>query len=342
MTDRVPVTIAGQPPATIVLEADPYNETLDVWNDFINTVIVLLMFSGQTIFLIYLFIARALRPLYRLGAALEQIGRGNFATRVEGRLPPELAELHDNFNRMAGRLAAADADNRRLNEQLLTVQEQERAEIARDLHDEVGPYLFAINIDTRDGFRVCWRGRAAEAPEHLQLIAEAVGHMQQELYSAVRRLQPVGLAEFGLSDAIDNMIQFWRRRHPEIDFHVIVRGRRARRSASLSMRRSIASSRNASPTLCATAGRRASGFVSTAAAPDQIVLEIADNGSGMPDAPGPGLWLARNGRAGQGDGRAADPRQRSRRWSHGEGDAALSGGARGASRRVRRMRIDGR
>jgi two-component system sensor histidine kinase UhpB len=32
------------------------------------------------------------------------------------------------------------------------------------------------------------------------------------------RLRPIGLAELGLIEAIDNLIEFWRRRHPEIAY----------------------------------------------------------------------------------------------------------------------------
>ncbi len=287
--DRVRIALPGRPDATVVVETAPHNETLDVWNDFTDTVIVLLLFSGQTILLIYLFIGRALRPLYRLAAALEQVGRGNYAMRISGRLAPELSRLDDSFNRMAGRLADADADNRRLNEQLLTVQEQERGEIARDLHDEVGPYLFAINIDTATVSRLLREGRAAEAPEHLQLIAEAVEHVQRELHSAVRRLQPIGLAEFGLSDAIDNMIQFWRRRHPDVDFHVTIAaecgalGELIDATIYRVVQECLSNAlRHGRPTSVAVR-------VECAAARDQIVPEIVDDGSGMPDAPSSGF-----------------------------------------------------
>ncbi len=328
MTERVPILRDGQAYATVVLEADPHNETLDVWNDFTNTVIVLLSFSGLTIVLIYLFIGRALHPLYRLGAALEQIGRGNFTMRIGGRLAPELSGLRDSFNRMADQLAAADADNRHLNEQLLTVQERERGEIARDLHDEVGPYLFAINIDTDAVSRLLREGKAAEAPEHLRLITEAVEHMQRELHSAVRRLQPVGLAEFGLSDAIDNMIQFWRRRHPEVDFRVSIApgcealGELVDATIYRIVQECLSNAlRHGGPTSVAV---RIEGT-----GPDRIVAEIADDGAGMFRRREPRLRPARHGRAGPGARRRADARPTGlAAASHGDGDAALSAAAR--------------
>ena len=60
---------------------------------------------------------------------------------------PNLARLAKGFNTMVERLDAAQARNLRLNEQLMTLQEEERTELARDLHDEVGPFLFAVHLD---------------------------------------------------------------------------------------------------------------------------------------------------------------------------------------------------
>ena len=60
--------------------------------------------------------------------------------------PPELMRLARGFNAMTRRLAAVAAQNRRLNERLLTLQAEERADLARDLHDEIGPLLFAVDM----------------------------------------------------------------------------------------------------------------------------------------------------------------------------------------------------
>jgi len=221
---RLPLTIGGRDYGTILIETDPYNETLEVWNEFTDSLVAPAVFCGLTILLIYVFIGRALRPLNRLAGALEEIGDGRYRTRISERLTPELARLRDSFNRMAARLAQADAENRRLNEQILNLQEEERGELARDLHDEVSPYLFAINIDAATASRLLNEGRATAADQHIQSIADAVRHMQRQVRRMLGRLRPIGLAEFGLRDAIENVVAFWRRRRPEIRYQVVVSG----------------------------------------------------------------------------------------------------------------------
>jgi two-component system, NarL family, sensor histidine kinase UhpB len=123
---------------------------------------------------------------------------------------------------MAGRLAATDADRRRLNEQLLSLQEEERGELARDLHDEMSPFLFAVNVDAATASRLLSEGRAAEAGEHLQSIVDAVAQIQRHVRRMLARLRPVGLADLGLRAAVENLVSFWRRRCPQIRYSVAI------------------------------------------------------------------------------------------------------------------------
>jgi two-component system, NarL family, sensor histidine kinase UhpB len=289
IADHVPIVVGGRDYATIVLETDPHNEILEVWNEFTDSLVTPAVFSSLTILLIYVFIGRALRPLAALAVALEQVGDGRYRTRIAGRLAPELARLRDSFNRMAARLADADAENRRLNEQLLTLQEQERSELARDLHDEVSPFLFAINIDAASASRLLNDGRADEARERVQSIADAVRPMQRQVRSMLGRLRPIGLDEFGLREAIENMIAFWRQRRPEIRYQLAISaeceglgellGLTICRIVQESLSNAV---RHAGPTLITVSVDRENA---------DVRVEVADDGGGMPEPRRPGYGL---------------------------------------------------
>jgi two-component system sensor histidine kinase UhpB len=284
--ERIPVKLGTRDYGTIVIATDPYNETLEVWSQFTDSLLAPAVLYGLTILLIYVFVGRMLRPIDRLTGALEEVGDGHFRTRFSGRLPPELARLRDSFNRMAARLAAADADNRRLNEQLLTLQEEERSDLARDLHDEVGPFLFAIGADAAAASRLLAEHRPAAAHERIRAIAEAVRHTQRQVRRMLGRLRPIGLSEFGLPEAIENIVGFWRRRHPQIEFQVTVAAACA------------APTELTGPTICrivqealSNAVRHAEPRLITisidrkpAAEGGEIRVEVADDGRGMAQA----------------------------------------------------------
>src|SRR5207244_1304092 len=102
------------------------------------------------------------------------------------------------FNRMAEQLSAAEQQNQRLNEQLSTVQEEERSEIARDLHDEIGPFLFAADVDAQAIPLLVSRDASSEIVNRSKAIRQSVQHMQLHLRGVLSRLRPALLIDQGL------------------------------------------------------------------------------------------------------------------------------------------------
>ena len=110
-------------------------------------------------------------------------------------------------------LEAALADNRRLSQQYVQLQESERKSLARELHDELGQYLNVIKVDAvgiRDG-----RVSGAEIlHESAGAIVANCNHIHAALASLIRQLRPVGLDELGLGAALEHCIDTWRPRLP--------------------------------------------------------------------------------------------------------------------------------
>jgi two-component system sensor histidine kinase UhpB len=291
MTARVPVPLGGGEEGVVLIETDAHNEVLEVWNAFCDTVLVLTLFCGLNFLVIFVFVGRALRPLARLDAAFSEIGRDGYAAMpLAGRLAPELARLYQSFNRMARRLGDADARNRQLTEQLVTLQEEERREIARDLHDEIGSFLFAVNVDAATAARLAETGRMDQLPATLRGIAEAVGHMQKQVRSMLGRLRPTGLDEFGLGAALRHLVEFWRQRDPAIAYRLDLGdaceglGSVVETTIYRVVQEGVSNAvRHGRPSLIEIAVR--------GAAPERVVVEIADDGVGAAGEAGGGFGL---------------------------------------------------
>jgi two-component system, NarL family, sensor histidine kinase UhpB len=221
-TIRIPVQ-AGGFRGFVDLKTDPRNEACEIWDGFAGALLVVGLFCALTFPLIGWFTGRAVvEPLNRVSTALQRIGEGDYAARVPATGPPELRRLSASFNRSADLLAGAEARNYRLHEQLLTLQEDERAALARDLHDEIGPFLFAVNVEAAAITHLADKQRTEEIPSHVTLIHEAVGHMQEQVKATLGRLRPAGLAEFGLRQAVERLVDFWRHRYPDTAFEMSV------------------------------------------------------------------------------------------------------------------------
>jgi len=210
--------------AAILLQTDPANEMTEVWTEFGDDLQVLLLFGLITFALIYWILGRALRPLRRISQAFSDIGPDVAVGPLAEEGPPELARLARGFNAMVDRLAWTEGKNRRLAEQLSTIQEEERSEIARDLHDEIGPYLFAMGVDASGAQKLAETRGLGDIASQIQSIRDGVVHVQQQVKAILGRLRSGTLAEFGLPQALENLASFWRARHGEVTITIETAG----------------------------------------------------------------------------------------------------------------------
>jgi two-component system sensor histidine kinase UhpB len=206
----------------IVLEAYAGNELAEAWSDIVLSLAVLATFSTLVLGLVYWVLARGLRPLKTVNAAFVRIGRGDYTAHVEVSGPTELAHLAHEFNQMVSRLGLMKVQNDRLNEQLASVQEEERADIARELHDEIGPFLFAVSLDAAAMHQISKEHATTQLAPRIEAMRDAIAHMQKHLKSILVRLRPPVFLNFGLAHAVDTIVAFWKARRPDILFDVEV------------------------------------------------------------------------------------------------------------------------
>jgi two-component system, NarL family, sensor histidine kinase UhpB len=184
-------------------------------------------------------------------------------------------------------LAGVLAENRKLAQEYVRIEELERKQLARELHDELGQYLNAMKLDAvsvSEG-----RGVAPQLSNNAMLsIIRGIDHVQIVVSSIIGRLRPIGLDELGLVAAIEHCVDQWRQRLPAIRFVVTVRGdlNLLDESLTLTLYRVIqegltniykhAEARQVDITLEQIHSDRANM--------DEILLTVADNGRGSDTA----------------------------------------------------------
>ena len=212
----------GRGYGVLILTPVAANDIAAVWSEFLDLVAVLAASLVFGLALVWLIVGGTLRPLADFSAAFVRIGGGDYAAKVREVGPPELARVGAAVNDMAARLAAMQTRTHRLEEQLTTLQDEERADLARDLHDEIGPHLFAVNVDAAMARRLINEGRNVEALRQVEAIQLSVAHMQRLVREILGRLRPTELFDLGLAAAIGELTAFWRARHPAVDFYIEV------------------------------------------------------------------------------------------------------------------------
>jgi two-component system sensor histidine kinase UhpB len=213
----VPISIHGKPGA-LVITSHPDDEMAEIWDGIVTQLEVGSAIAIALFLITMLVVGRALAPLQALSQAMTKIEAGFYDARVQPGGAPELAAICTKLNHLAATLGDAVEDKRQLAERAVSLQDMERKEIARELHDEFGPYLFALRAHAGALMRLSdfHEPDANALRKHGGAILEQVNALQQFNRRILEKLRPVGLAELGLREALGALLRLWGESHPDV------------------------------------------------------------------------------------------------------------------------------
>jgi signal transduction histidine kinase len=103
-----------------------------------------------------------------------------------------------------------------LRRKLLHAQEEERRRIARELHDQMGQNLTALNVGLKSLLDDQSRSGLGNRVQHLQELATQTA---RDLHRVAVELRPAALDDLGLVKAIRALIETWSTRYRiDVDF----------------------------------------------------------------------------------------------------------------------------
>lgn len=175
------------------------------WDHVEILVLLVAVTAGVTCLLNVALLRRRFNPLEHLIDEMEKVDLSqpgaNLPPEIDGKAETEEVErLEIAFLRMMRRL---EAERRRASNAALSAQEEERARVARDLHDQVNQSLTGVLLRLE-------AARVAAPPELREELAETstLAHQaMDELLTVARQLRPTSLDDLGLSAAIAGQIE---------------------------------------------------------------------------------------------------------------------------------------
>ena len=197
-----PIIVGEKHVGDILFVPDLTPDLNEKWLGFLAVVL-----SGSALVVLaaisaYLTTTVALQPLQQLGAGLARMQQGDYDSTIPLLGPPEVRKSCEEANQLARKLKRLAQDNRNMLRQLVSLQDDERQEIAKELHDELGPLLFAIRANA---IALSGSSTDPEAPSNQLLgAAEAVQHASRRILEG---LSPLHLEELGLEKSIETLLQ---------------------------------------------------------------------------------------------------------------------------------------
>jgi signal transduction histidine kinase len=168
------------------------------------------------------------RRLGILAAAAQEVGKGDYSIKIPVEAVDEVGRTASAFNYMitevssrTQELEAAESQSRTLLEEnrnlvhaSLNVQEEERKYLARELHDELGQCITAIQADAAS-IRDLSRDGDTRINTSASAILDVSSRIYEVVHSMMQRLRPGILDDLGLVEALKDALAAWQKRNPD-------------------------------------------------------------------------------------------------------------------------------
>ncbi|MDP1596670.1 MAG: sensor histidine kinase [Methylotenera sp.] len=271
---------------TLVVSSSAAGSIREAWSGFSQLMWVGLAFFLLLNTMVYLLLSHSLRPVNQILAAINRIEQGDLTTRLPTFTLPEFERIGHSLNRMAESLTAERQleENRQLTHLIQKHIEEERASLARELHDELGQYVtaiktFAVAIANKAKTNSASAGMT-EIASSAQIIVSAANQIYDGMHNIVRQLRPASLDNLGLAETLKDLVSSHQVQHPEIQIQLHLSGNLERigETVSINLYRIVQESLN-NALKYAKATTIAVSLIKT---PDgELQLAIKDNGVGM-------------------------------------------------------------
>lgn len=198
------VSVQGQNYGSLTVSPSAELEIAEAWSKTSSLMALSAVTVLAVCMLVYLTINRALRPAQTIVAGLTELEAGRLAYRLPS------FELNE-WQRIAAAINRLAASQQQLLAKLINLQEQERRLLARELHDEYGQCLAAINA-VATSIKQTAQTQSPDLVNDAERISRITLHMLAGMRSMLGRLRPAEFDEFGLTVSLNGLVAGWNSR----------------------------------------------------------------------------------------------------------------------------------
>lgn len=206
-----PIALNGRVYGSLVITPSAELEIAEAWNKILS----LMTLSSVTVFavclLVYWSINRTLKPARAIVAGIKNMESGHLDCRIPAFELNEWQRIAAAINQLANSQQLLLDERQKLVVKLINIQEDERRYLARELHDEFGQCLAAINAVAASIKQTALQQCPALVAEtdHINRITT---HMLENVHDLLGRLRPAEFDELGLDASLNSLIVGWNAR----------------------------------------------------------------------------------------------------------------------------------
>jgi len=174
--------------------------------------------------LVYISITRALRPAQSIVTSLEKMQQGDLTVRLPHFDLLEWQQTSTAINKLAANQQRLLSDRKKLTFKLITLQDEERRYLARELHDELGQCLAAINALTASITHTA-KQQCPTIVEDAESLSRINGHIMDTVRNLLVKLRPTEIDELGLELSLNSLVSEWNSHQADkVNYQLFIKG----------------------------------------------------------------------------------------------------------------------
>jgi two-component system, NarL family, sensor histidine kinase UhpB len=196
---------------SLIVQANPIDEISEAWKESCAFFFTLMIMTAITFLAVNLLFNKTIKSISIIVEALKAIEQGNYQQKLPDFSTQEYDGIAKAINHMTEVLDTTNKENSALTCHTLQIQEDERQHLAKELHDELGQSLTAIKVMATTS-----KNDNAETGQIADTIISICDHLITVVRSMMRNLHPLILTELGLAASLEDLLNHWSQRHPEL------------------------------------------------------------------------------------------------------------------------------
>lgn len=211
LTHHYDIKIADGSTKTIFITANPMDEISEAWGEtkaFFWSIVLMLSIIFFTVNLVFNSMLQAVKTIL---SGLRQVETGHFDHVLPHFKIKEFDAIAIEINGMSLALKTAQTNNQALARHTMQIQETERQNMSRELHDEMGQSLTAIKA-----MAVTCQQADTDVKAVTSSIVDICNHLSVVVRSMMKTLHPLSLTELGLGATLSELVREWQRRSTEL------------------------------------------------------------------------------------------------------------------------------
>ena len=211
---RIDIKLRGQDFGYILINPEPMYEYSEIWQQIKSGFLVILLFFGLVNTMILVVFYHTLKPINAIIDGFQRLEDEDYQARISKTNIRELDIIGQKFNGTVKKLKESNIKIHKLSQDLINIQEQEKKDLARNLHDELGQSLTAIQAEAASIKKSKNEESRNSAVDSIIEISKTMMLSTREL---IKKLSLGILEEMGFEIAIGDLVNSWSKRNPKVN-----------------------------------------------------------------------------------------------------------------------------